>query len=111
MGNTSGTTIGTTPTDVHKTGPQGCIASHQTSPLPPPMPPAQPPEETYPVYICKYDYDARTDEELCFRKGDLLYIINTKGDWWLAHSSKDGKEGYSLQSRSRLKNHGSRRVS
>ena len=42
-----------------------------------------------------YDYDARTDDDLSFRKGDLLYIINTDDrDWWFARSKDDSKEGY-----------------
>ena len=32
-----------------------------------------------------YDYDARTDEDLSFKKGEHLEIINdTQGDWWFA---------------------------
>ena len=52
------------------------------------------------MFVALYDYDARTDEDLSFRKGDLLEIINdTQGDWWFAKgkSSKtvNGKnEGY-----------------
>ena len=52
------------------------------------------------MFVALYDYDARTDEDLSFRKGDLLEIVNdTQGDWWFARgkSSKTvtGKnEGY-----------------
>ena len=39
------------------------------------------------VFIALYDYDARTDEDLSFRKGEHLEILNdTQGDWWLLHS-------------------------
>jgi len=41
-----------------------------------------------------YDYDARTNEDVSFVKGDILYITSTEGDWWCARSSKNGKEGY-----------------
>jgi len=42
-----------------------------------------------------YDYTARTSEDLSFKKGELLYIINDKdGDWWYAKSKAQGKEGY-----------------
>jgi len=56
----------------------------------PPEPPSQ-----YPVYVGKYDYDSPTDEDLTFKKGDLMYIISTdEGDWWFARSKDSGKEGY-----------------
>ena len=49
----------------------------------------------YPVYVGKYDYDSRTDDDLSFKKGDLMYIISTdEGDWWFARSKDTGKEGY-----------------
>ena len=50
----------------------------------------------YPIFVGKYDYDSRTDDDLSFKKGDLMYIISTdEGDWWFARS-KDvpGREGY-----------------
>ena len=53
------------------------------------------PDPNYPVYVGKYDYDSRTDDDLTFRKGDMLYIISTEeGDWWYARSRTTGKEGY-----------------
>ena len=37
------------------------------------------------VFVALYDYDARTDEDLSFKKGEHLEIINdTQGDWWFA---------------------------
>ena len=48
-----------------------------------------------PVFVGKYDYNNRTDEDLSFKKGDLMYILNTDdGDWWFARSKDSGKEGY-----------------
>ncbi len=66
------------------------------SPAPPPtLPKPPPPEANYPVYVGKYDYDSRTDDDLSFKKGDLMYIISTdEGDWWFARSKDGGKEGY-----------------
>lgn len=62
----------------------------ETSIKPPPPPPSQ-----YPVFVGKYDYDSRTDDDLSFKKGDLMYIISTdEGDWWFARSKDSGKEGY-----------------
>ncbi len=67
----------------------GGSASQKGVPLPPPR------EPNYPVYVGKYDYDSRTDDDLSFKKGDLMYIISTdEGDWWFARSKDTGKEGY-----------------
>ncbi|XP_028900332.1 tyrosine-protein kinase Src42A isoform X4 [Zeugodacus cucurbitae] len=47
------------------------------------------------IFVALYDYDARTDEDLSFRKGEHLEILNdTQGDWWLARSKKSRQEGY-----------------
>ncbi|RWS26809.1 tyrosine-protein kinase Src42A-like protein [Leptotrombidium deliense] len=47
------------------------------------------------VFVALYDYDARTDEDLSFKKGEHLIIINdTQGDWWFAKSKATKKEGY-----------------
>lgn len=50
------------------------------------------------LFIALYDYDARTNEDLSFKKGDILEIINdTQGDWWYARmKTKNGNsiEGY-----------------
>ena len=64
-----------------------------------PLPPApnQPAQDTlnFPLFVGKYDYSSRTDDDLSFKKGDLLYIINTdEGDWWYARSKSTGQEGY-----------------
>lgn len=66
------------------------VSPVETSIKPPPPPPSQ-----YPVFVGKYDYDSRTDDDLSFKKGDLMYIISTdEGDWWFARSKDSGKEGY-----------------
>lgn len=47
------------------------------------------------VFVALYDYDARTAEDLSFKKGDNLEIINdTQGDWWYARSKSSQHEGY-----------------
>jgi hypothetical protein len=47
------------------------------------------------VFVALYDYDARTDEDLSFKKGEHLEIINdTQGDWWFARSKTTKLEGY-----------------
>lgn len=54
---------------------------HPTPPLEqvPPMP-QLPPSETQitngKIFVALYDYDARTDEDLSFRKGEHLEILN-----------------------------------
>ena len=69
--------------------------ANQALPSPPPQDKAPPPPAKYPVYVGKYDYDSRTDDDLSFKKGDLMYIISTdEGDWWFAQSKDTGKEGY-----------------
>eukprot|EP00729_Bicosta_minor_P000949 gene949-22974_t len=55
--------------------------SHASTPLPAPPTPSSPKK----VFQALYDYDARTDDDLSFRKGDMLNIINdSDGDWWQA---------------------------
>jgi len=53
------------------------------------------PSQGITVFIALYDYDARTNEDLSFRKTERLQIIdNTDTDWWLAKSLTTYKEGY-----------------
>lgn len=66
-----------------------------------PMPPVPEPENpsssnvNTKIFVALYDYDARTDEDLSFRKGEHLEILNdTQGDWWLARSKATKQEGY-----------------
>ncbi|CAH0382379.1 unnamed protein product [Bemisia tabaci] len=66
-----------------------------------PMPPIPEPETSSSsnanakIFVALYDYDARTDEDLSFRKGEHLEILNdTQGDWWLARSKATKQEGY-----------------
>ena len=47
------------------------------------------------MFVGNYDFDSRTDDELSFEKGDLLYIIRMdQGDRWFAQSIATGKDGY-----------------
>lgn len=58
-------------------------------------PPALPTYAGYLKCVALYDYDARSDDDLTFRKGDKLEILNSKdGDWWFARSQQTGVEGY-----------------
>uniref|UniRef100_A0A7N4NXF7 Tyrosine-protein kinase n=1 Tax=Sarcophilus harrisii TaxID=9305 RepID=A0A7N4NXF7_SARHA len=47
------------------------------------------------IFVALYDYEARTTEDLSFKKGERFQIINnTEGDWWEARSIATGKTGY-----------------
>ncbi|KAF3858072.1 hypothetical protein F7725_011273 [Dissostichus mawsoni] len=46
-------------------------------------------------FVSLYDYEARTTDDLSFKKGDRFQIINnTEGDWWEARSINTGQKGY-----------------
>uniref|UniRef100_A0A674NPB6 Tyrosine-protein kinase n=1 Tax=Takifugu rubripes TaxID=31033 RepID=A0A674NPB6_TAKRU len=46
-------------------------------------------------FVALYDYEARTADDLSFKKGDRFQIINnTEGDWWEARSINTGQKGY-----------------
>ncbi|XP_017306996.2 tyrosine-protein kinase Fyn isoform X3 [Ictalurus punctatus] len=46
-------------------------------------------------FVALYDYEARAEDDLSFRKGERFQIINsTEGDWWEVHSLTTGKSGY-----------------
>ena len=48
-----------------------------------------------PIFIALFDYDQRTSEDLSFRKGEHLEILNNQdGDWWQARSLSTMREGY-----------------
>ncbi|KAG2460882.1 YES kinase, partial [Polypterus senegalus] len=47
------------------------------------------------LFVALYDYDARTEDDLSFRKSEKFHIINnTEGDWWEARSLDTGNTGY-----------------
>ena len=47
------------------------------------------------IYVALYDYKARTAEDLSFKKGERMEIINNKdGGWWEAKSLISGVSGY-----------------
>lgn len=52
-------------------------------------------EANYPLFIGEHDYSSIDDNELNFKKGDMLYIIDdSEEDWWFARDKHSGKEGY-----------------
>ncbi|XP_015274101.1 PREDICTED: tyrosine-protein kinase Fgr isoform X2 [Gekko japonicus] len=47
------------------------------------------------LFVALYDYEARTEDDLTFMKGEKFHIINnTEGDWWEARSLSTGTTGY-----------------
>uniref|UniRef100_W5LNS4 Tyrosine-protein kinase n=1 Tax=Astyanax mexicanus TaxID=7994 RepID=W5LNS4_ASTMX len=47
------------------------------------------------LFVALYDYEARTEDDLSFRKGEKFQILNsTEGDWWEARSLTTGGTGY-----------------
>ena len=79
------------------------MVGHPLTPMRPPLDglarplpdPLQDMQSTGKVFVALYDYDARTDEDLSFKKGEHLEIINdTQGDWWFARSKTSKQEGY-----------------
>ncbi|PWA27753.1 hypothetical protein CCH79_00000316 [Gambusia affinis] len=47
------------------------------------------------LFVALYDYEARTEDDLSFRKGERFQILNsTEGDWWDARSLTTGGSGY-----------------
>ncbi|KAF7246221.1 Tyrosine-protein kinase Yes [Varanus komodoensis] len=51
------------------------------------------------IFVALYDYEARTTDDLSFKKGERFQIINNtqnlqEGDWWEARSIATGKSGY-----------------
>uniref|UniRef100_A0A8D2QBV0 Tyrosine-protein kinase n=1 Tax=Zonotrichia albicollis TaxID=44394 RepID=A0A8D2QBV0_ZONAL len=71
-------------------GREGCPAS----PGSPPSPPCATGGGVT-LFIALYDYEARTEDDLTFQKGEKFHIINnTEGDWWEARSLSSGATGY-----------------
>lgn len=63
--------------------------------LPPPPREESQPKDEGKLYVASYDYDARDDEDLSFKKGDRLVVLDqSDGDWWKARLQSGGKVGY-----------------
>ncbi|XP_022088016.1 tyrosine-protein kinase SRK2-like [Acanthaster planci] len=46
------------------------------------------------IYMALYKYEARTEGDLSFDRGEKLKILDYSGDWWLAKSLVTHNEGY-----------------
>ena len=48
-----------------------------------------------PIYIALYDYEARSDDDLQFRKGEKMEVLDmSEGDWWHVKSLLTGNLGF-----------------
>ena len=49
----------------------------------------------YPVYSARFNYAARTKEDLAFQEGDQMFLIDGTNDhWWYMISANNGKGGF-----------------
>lgn len=63
-------------------------------PAPPPLVPVEA-DDARDLFQALYDYDARTEDDLSFKKGQKLKILNNSdGDWWQAQLFGTSKTGY-----------------
>ncbi|PVD35762.1 hypothetical protein C0Q70_02725 [Pomacea canaliculata] len=72
------------------------IVIETSRPLPLPPLPAKPvTKETF-IVVALYDFEALTDDDLSFKKGDRLQVdkIAHESDWWLAVHLDTGENGY-----------------
>eukprot|EP00037_Helgoeca_nana_P018040 m.172092 g.172092 ORF g.172092 m.172092 type:complete len:514 (-) comp24268_c0_seq1:182-1723(-) len=70
-----------------------------SSSRPLPQPPSAPSQDTSGevagLFQALYDYEARTEDDLSFKKGQKLKILNNSdGDWWQAQLSGTTRTGY-----------------
>lgn len=80
-------------TSVEPSGGQTQASSWRDSAPLPPVPAAI--EEEVKVFVARYTYHARTEEDLSFEKGERLIVLGDMDtDWWTARSTRTGQEGY-----------------
>eukprot|EP00045_Choanoeca_perplexa_P007890 m.72484 g.72484 ORF g.72484 m.72484 type:complete len:499 (+) comp14266_c0_seq1:132-1628(+) len=87
--------------DSASVGANGHAASVASSPVSRSLPPVPSPGSPAPApkttnsYVALYDYEPRTQDDLGFRKGDVLHVIDdSDGDWWEAVHTKTQQKGY-----------------
>uniref|UniRef100_T1IUH7 Tyrosine-protein kinase n=1 Tax=Strigamia maritima TaxID=126957 RepID=T1IUH7_STRMM len=85
----------TPPIVIPNPGPGGDANGPATNQIEQQLVPVEEPLSMAKIFVALYDYDARTDEDLSFKKGEHLEILNdTQGDWWFARSKATRQEGY-----------------
>ena len=45
------------------------------------------------LHVAKVDYDAKSKDELSFKKGDLFHVLTNDGNWCRAKHLESGQEG------------------
>lgn len=78
-------------------GPQdSSVNANRPTPAVPAPRPATSPTLSNLVVRALYDFDKRQEDDLEFKKGDRLCVINKTdyGDWWLARHLQSGQTGY-----------------
>jgi len=72
-----------------------CFGNDRVQNMPPAMPDVVLSNTLAKIFVALYDYDARANEDLSFRRGEHLEILNDFNDyWWLARSKAAKQEGY-----------------
>lgn len=52
-------------------------------------------EKKFPTFVALYDYESRTEDDLEFKAGDFLVILDDmEFDWWMAKHKENGRQGY-----------------
>lgn len=51
-------------------------------------------EQHYPLYVARFDYSNTAPDMLSFTRGEFLFVVNDKEDWWYAKTRYPGVEGY-----------------
>ncbi|KAL0967094.1 hypothetical protein UPYG_G00247740 [Umbra pygmaea] len=46
------------------------------------------------IVIAQHNFQPTNDNDLAFRKGERLQVLQENGEWWLARSLETGEEGY-----------------
>uniref|UniRef100_W5NK23 Tyrosine-protein kinase n=2 Tax=Lepisosteus oculatus TaxID=7918 RepID=W5NK23_LEPOC len=73
------------------------VIENKNAPLKRSLPPLPEPDPRC-CYVALYDYSARTQDDLTFRTGDKLEVLDkSHGDWWIARALTGpsvNKEGY-----------------
>ncbi|CAD5206436.1 unnamed protein product [Bursaphelenchus okinawaensis] len=49
----------------------------------------------YEIVVALYTYESRSDGDLSFKRGDLMYLMDSSNvDWWYVQRTADNKTGY-----------------
>jgi hypothetical protein len=75
--------------------PGATSALSMPAPPPPIQSPPPVPQSSDNLHIALYDYNARAEDDLTFKKGENLIVLNqSDGDWWQAQHTITGRKGF-----------------